>query len=133
MVTLSPSPHALLEPGNYIIKAWNLGASLVAQWIRIHLPTQWTGLIPGPGGFHMLQGNYTCEPQLLKPVCLQQEKPPQWEAHPLQRRGATAQLKPEEDREQQERMEVRNAVNDAVPHHYHLRIYGSWGNSKSCI
>ena len=32
-----------------------------------------TGLIPGPGGFHMLQGNYACEPRLLKPVCLEPE------------------------------------------------------------
>ena len=44
MVTLPPSPHALLEPGNYLFKAWNLGASLVAEWIRIHLPMQWTQL-----------------------------------------------------------------------------------------
>ena len=29
------------------------------------------GLVPGPGRFHMLQGNQACVPQLLKPVCLE--------------------------------------------------------------
>ena len=38
-----------------------------------------TGLIPGPGRFHMPQGNEACVPQILKPECsgmcaLQQEK-----------------------------------------------------------
>ena len=41
-----------------------------------------TGSIPGPGRFHMLQGNYVGAPRLLKTECsgacaLQQEKPPQ--------------------------------------------------------
>ena len=60
-----------------------------------------TGLIPGPGRFHMPQNNQACSPQLLspcsralkpqrlKPVCrrtsgLQQKQPPQCEAHTLQ-------------------------------------------------
>ena len=46
------------------------------------------GSIPGPGIkiLHMLWANWTCVQQLLKPThprahALQQEKPPQWEAH----------------------------------------------------
>ena len=49
------------------------------------------GLIPGLGGFHMLQSNWAQEPQPLSPArctaearapraCASQEKPPQWEA-----------------------------------------------------
>ena len=36
-----------------------LGISLVAQWLRLHLPMHGTGVysIPGPGRFHMQQGN----------------------------------------------------------------------------
>ena len=37
-----------------------------------------TGLIPGPGRAHMLQGNYALLPQLLSPhckACAPQEKP----------------------------------------------------------
>ena len=30
-----------------------------------------TGSIPGPGRFHMLWGNWACEPELPKPVHLQ--------------------------------------------------------------
>ena len=66
-----------------------------------------TGLIPGPGRFHMLRGNedhasqllslcsQAQKPQLLKPAyprahAPQQEKPPQWEAHTPQWRVAPA-------------------------------------------
>ena len=36
----------------------NLGASLVAQWLRIRLPMQGTrGSSPGPGRSHMLRSN----------------------------------------------------------------------------
>ena len=58
------------------------------------------GSIPGPGRSHLLWGNEACAlgpeshnyrthvPQLLKPVhpkahALQQEEPPQWEAHEM--------------------------------------------------
>ena len=46
------------------------------------------GLIRGPGGYHMLWGNWACVQQLLS-LCfraqeLQQEKLPQWEARTLQ-------------------------------------------------
>ena len=34
-----------------------LETSLVVQWLRIHRPVQETGLIPGPGSFHMPQGS----------------------------------------------------------------------------
>ena len=52
-----------------------------------------TSLIPGPVGFHMRQGNHTHVPQLLKPKhprarALQQEKPPQSEAHALPRESS---------------------------------------------
>ena len=33
------------------------GTSLVVPWARICLSTEEMGLIPGPGRFHMLQGN----------------------------------------------------------------------------
>ena len=59
-------------------------ASLVAQWLRIRLPVEWTrGLSPGPGRSHILQSNKAhapqllslCsrarQPQLLKPACLE--------------------------------------------------------------
>ena len=41
-----------------------------------------TGLVPGPGRFHVPQGNSAGVPQLLKPVCptasaQQQQQPPQ--------------------------------------------------------
>ena len=73
-----------------------------------------TGSIPGPGRSHMPWSNKACEPHLLslcsrahEPQLLspratatearaprararQQEKPPQWEAHAPQRRGAPA-------------------------------------------
>ena len=61
-----------------------------------------TGLIPGLGRSHMPQSNSAREPQLLnlratitearapRARALQQEKPPQWEAHALQRRVAPA-------------------------------------------
>ena len=85
------------------------GASLVAQWLRIHLPMQRTwvwGLVREDptcrGAAKLVHHNYwacTLEPvshnywarvpQLPKPVrpracALQQEKPPQWEARALQ-------------------------------------------------
>ena len=92
------------------------GTSLVAQWLRVCLPIAGdTGSSPGPGGSHMLQSNQAHVPQLLKPTCsrarepqllspratttearmprahaLQQEKPPQGEAHALQRTVAPA-------------------------------------------
>ena len=61
-------------------------ASLVSQWIRIHLPMQ--GRHPGPGRFHMPRSNWTHELQPLNPratttedyaprAFVQQEKPPQ--------------------------------------------------------
>ena len=45
-----------------------------------------TGLIPGPGRFHIPYSNQACEPPLLKPThpragAPQQKKTPQWEAH----------------------------------------------------
>ena len=72
------------------------------------------GLSPGPGRSHMLWSNWARAPQLLslrsrarepqllslsattteahmpRAHALQQEKPPQWEAHALQRRVASA-------------------------------------------
>ena len=79
------------------------GASLVAQWIRIHQPMQGTQV------WSLVQEGSTCwgatKPashtywdhvlQLLKPTCPtayapQWEKPPQWEAFPLQQRLALA-------------------------------------------
>ena len=52
------------------------------------------GSIPGPGRFHMLQGHWACAPQLLRLVCSRarapQQKPPLWEAHAPQRRGASS-------------------------------------------
>ena len=43
-----------------------------------------TGLIPGLGRFHVLQGNWAHVPQLLtlcpKTIAPQQEKPLQWES-----------------------------------------------------
>ena len=60
------------------------------------------GSIPSPGRSHMPRSNEACEPQLLSPhattteactprACApQQERPPQWEAHILQRRVAPA-------------------------------------------
>ena len=48
------------------------GASLVVQWLRIHLPIAGdTGAIPGPGRFHLPWGSWTRAPQLLKPTCLE--------------------------------------------------------------
>ena len=41
------------------------GASLVAQWSRIHLPMQETRILPDPGRSHMPQTNETCILQLL--------------------------------------------------------------------
>ena len=45
------------------------------------------------GGFHMVQGNWTCAPQLLRPHgrAPQPENPPQWEAHTPQLEEACAQ------------------------------------------
>ena len=44
----------------------NLGASLVAQWLRVCLPMQGdTGSSPGLGGSHMPWSDWAREPQLL--------------------------------------------------------------------
>ena len=71
----------------------HLGASLVAQWLKIHLPTQETqvrALVQEDptcrGATKPVHHNYWAHvPQLLKPTrprarALQQEKPLQWEA-----------------------------------------------------
>ena len=84
-----------------------LRASLVAQWLRIHLPKQGTrvrALVQeGPtcrGETKPLCHNYwacTLEPvsqnywaHMPRACAPQQEKPPQWEAHTPQRRVAPA-------------------------------------------
>ena len=41
--------------------------SMVVQWIRIRLPVQRKGSIPGPGRSHMARSNQACGPQLLSP------------------------------------------------------------------
>ena len=96
-------------------KRLSIGASLVAQWLRVHLPMQGTRVRA------LVREDPTCcratkpvrhncwacalepashnywgqVPQLLKPTCLElvlqnKEKPPQWEAHAPQRRVALA-------------------------------------------
>ena len=99
-----------------------VGASLVAQWLRTHLPVQGTWVRAlvredptPPGATKPMRHNYWArmprllslssrahEPQLLSPHATttearaprarapQEEKPPQWEAHALQRRVAPA-------------------------------------------
>ena len=74
-----------------------------------------TGSSPGPGGSHMPRSNWArapqllslcsraCEPQLLKPthlkpVLLNKEKPPQWEARAPHRRVAPARRNRESPR-----------------------------------
>ena len=37
-------------------------------WLRIRLPMQETGSIPGPGRFHEPRANQACAPPLLKSV-----------------------------------------------------------------
>ena len=69
-------------------------ASLVISWLRVHLPVQgtWTRSLVREGSTchratKLVHHSYrACEPQLLKPIrcrarALQQEKPPQREAH----------------------------------------------------
>ena len=54
---------------------------------RIHLPIQGTQVWPPVWEDSICHGaanNWTHKPQLLKPTHLQQEKPPQWEAHTSQ-------------------------------------------------
>ena len=107
----------VLEAGSLVnvFKIWKLGASLVAQWLRIHLPMQGTWVralvrqdptcrgATGPMRHNLLSlRSRACEPQLLSPCAttteahaprahaLQQEKPPQWEACAPQRRVAPA-------------------------------------------
>ena len=82
---------------------WKIGASLVAQWLRISLPMQgtWVWALVWEDS-HMPQSSWARAPQLLSPHpttaeahaprarAPQQEKPPQWEAHAPQRRVAPA-------------------------------------------
>ena len=99
---------------------YSAGTSLVAQWLRIRLSMQGTqvwALVREDPTCHgatkpMLHNYWACararEPQLLSPRATttearvpraharQQEKPPQWEAHTLQRR-----VDPEKARAQQ--------------------------------
>ena len=92
-----------------------VGTSLVAQWLRIRLPTQGTRVRPQVWedptccrATKPMRHNYwacalepashdygACVPQLLKPACLEpvlrnKEKPLQWEAGAPQRRVAPA-------------------------------------------
>ena len=79
----------------------NMGTSLVAQWLRIHLPMQgtrvWALVREDPtcrGATKPVRLNYWAHmPQLpkttdLEPVLCNKEKPPQWEARAPQRRVA---------------------------------------------
>ena len=108
--------HGVVDTWFYaFIKTYRAGASLVAQWLRIHLPMQGTWVRALVREDPTCQGTTKpCAPQLLslcsrapKPQLLspcvtttearasrahapQQEKPPQWEAHAPQRRVAPA-------------------------------------------
>ena len=72
---------------------WGCWASLVAQWLRIHLPMQGTR-VPSlvredPHAAEQLSPwATTTEARAPRACALQQEKPLQWEAHTLQRRVA---------------------------------------------
>ena len=98
------NPEFLGVGSGYVLKS-SLGASLVAQWLRIHLPMQgtqvWTVVREDPtchGATKPMRHNYwACA---LEPIshnywahvprvhALQQENPPQWEARARQRRVA---------------------------------------------
>ena len=76
-------------------KDWDVGTSLVAQWLRIHLPMQGTQVRAlvweDPtcrGATKPVRHNYWAHvPRACAP---QQEKPPQWEARAPQQRVAPA-------------------------------------------
>ena len=105
--------YTLLFPSRDL--EWFTGTSLVALWLRMHLPKQGTrvqSLVREDptchGATKPVRHNYwacslepashnywACMPQLLKPAWLEpvpcnKEKPPQWEAHAPQWRVAPA-------------------------------------------
>ena len=87
--------------------------SLVAQWIKIYLPTQGTQV------WFLVREDSTCC-RATKPVgrnywarALQQEMPPRWEACAPQRRGALCSLQLEKAWVQQQRPRaVKNKINE---------------------
>ena len=117
---IKPELKGFQAPGKqsicvWCVKLYTVGASLVAQWLRIRLPMQGTqvwALVPEDptcrGATKPVRHNYwacalepashnywACMLQLLKPVRLEpvllnKEKAPQWEACAPQRRVAPA-------------------------------------------